>query len=81
MNVNLENTIPGMTPKTSSFNTEDYSIKYFKANLDEPSEVLALQDIESKAIRGKGEIILLSTDKMSFMDKYFVVLRYMERNY
>lgn len=76
----LENSIPGMTPKTSSFNTDDYSVKYYKANLDEPADVMALQEIESRAIKGNGSVILLTTDKMSFMDKYFVVIKYMEKN-
>lgn len=73
--------IPGMTPKSgaASVDLKDYSVKYYKANLDEPSDTTHLQDIETRGIRGDG-IVVLTREKFTFMDKFFLVIQYMEKN-
>ena len=58
-----------------------YAVKYFKANMDEPADMLELSDIETKALHAKPgdeEVVLMSTDKFTFMDKYFIILKYLE---
>jgi len=63
----------------------NYSVKYFKASMDEPGDMLELSQIETKAIRGshekpsEAEIVLLDKDKFTFMDKYFIIVKYLEK--
>ena len=74
-----EFSLPGLTSKSSGIDMKKYSVRYYKANLDEPVDVMTLQDIETKGVRG-DEVLILTRDKMSFMDKYFLVVCYLEKN-
>ena len=58
---------------------ESYSIKYKKFNLDEPGDVMELQNIETKGLRGQ-DIVILKKEHFVFMDKIYFVLQYMEQN-
>ena len=72
--------IPGFAPSINSAKQLDkYSIKYIRADLGEPADVFELCEIETKGLKG-DEIVLLSKDKYVFMDKYFIVLQYVEKN-
>ena len=71
--------LPDFTSKATGIDFNKYSVKYYKADLDEPTDVLHLQEIETRGIRG-NDVLILNRDKMSFMDKYFLVLQYMEKN-
>lgn len=58
---------------------EKYSVKYKKFNLDEPADVIELQNIETTGLRGE-DIVVLKKDTFPFMDKFFVVIQYLEKN-
>jgi hypothetical protein len=58
---------------------EGYSVKYLKAELDNPGELLRLQEIETRGVQG-NDVILLSRDKYSFLERYFVIVQYLEKN-
>jgi hypothetical protein len=70
--------IPGLTSKSSGIDFKKYAVKYYKANLDEPIDILELQNIETRGIRGE-DVLILNRDKMSFMDKYFLIVQYLEK--
>jgi hypothetical protein len=71
--------IPGLTAKSTGIDFKKYAVKYYKANLDEPVDVMTLQDIETRGVRG-DDVLILNRDKMSFMDKYFLIVQYLEKN-
>ena len=73
--------IPGLTSKdlSGSFDPAKYSVKYFKADLGDDGDVLVLQEIETRGVRGK-DVLILSLDKFTFMDRYLVVVKYLEKN-
>jgi hypothetical protein len=69
--------LPSFGP-TPSDELSDYEVKYFKANVDEPVERAELSIIETKGLKGT-DVVILSKDKFTFMDKYFVIVQYMEK--
>lgn len=79
-NIKIEDIgLPGFTSKDNQvIDYKNYSVKYFKADLDKDEDRSFLQDIITRCMR--GEFLLLSRDKMSFMDKYFMVVEYMEKD-
>jgi hypothetical protein len=82
-NIKDPGNMPGVSSKLSNkTGYEKYTVKYYKANMDEPVDMLELSNIETRAIRatpGAEEIVLVDKDKFTFMDKYYIVLKYMER--
>ncbi len=77
-----ELSIPGITAKigTSAHKyMQDYSVKYFKGDLDDLGDLTFIQDIETRAIRGE-DIVILTKDHYSFMAQYFIIISYMEKN-
>lgn len=72
--------MPGISDKMNpSKGLEGYSVKYFKADLDDEGDLLELQRIETDGIRGDN-VVILTKDKFTFMERYFLVVSYMERN-
>lgn len=72
--------LPGMTSRnTQGINLNEYSVKYFKADLGSDEDRTFLQDIETRGVHLNGGVMLLSRDKMSFMDRYFVIVQYLEK--
>lgn len=72
--------MPGVMPAKNSLSK--YVVKYYKANTDEPADMLKLSEIETMAIHSNpanADVVLMSTDKFTFMDKYFIVIKYLER--
>ena len=72
--------MPGMLP-TAEFNDEisaNYTVKYFRGDLDEVPDVLELQRIETVGLKG-DEIILCDRQTYSFEGRFFVVLRYYQK--
>lgn len=73
-----------MMPSIGNFGTaEDYDVnkyvvRYFKANLNDDIDRSTLSEIETRGIRNDG-IVLLSTNTMTFMDQFFVIVKYMEK--
>jgi hypothetical protein len=56
----------------------DYSVKYKKFNLDEASDVLELQLLETTGLRGQ-DVVILKKDTFVFMSSFFIVIQYMEK--
>lgn len=72
--------MPGISEKFGTSKTlEDFSVKYFKADLDDLSALSELQRIETEGIKGQ-DVVVLTKDKFTFMEKYFIIISYMERN-
>ena len=61
-------------------NGDGYTVKYFKADMDDVVEMAELSMIVTKSIQSDGDIILLSKDKYTFLERMFLVVEYMERN-
>jgi hypothetical protein len=74
--------VPSMADGLKNVSSKDldgYSIKYIKADMDDLAAVADLQRVETLGLRGDS-IILLNRDKYTFLERYFIVLQYMERN-
>ena len=74
--------MPGISGNLSDMKLEKYKIKYLKVDLDDAAGMLELSDIETKALHskpGNEEIVLVSTNNFTFMEKYFIILKYLER--
>lgn len=56
----------------------NYTVKYFKANIDEPGDVNELQRLETLGLQG-DEIVLCDRQTYSFEGNFFVVLRYYQK--
>lgn len=77
-----EFSLPPMADGLKNSSTGDmsnYSVKYIKADIDDVGDVMMLQEIETRGIRGT-DVILLSREKHTFLAQYFIVLQYLERN-
>lgn len=68
----------GLGPDAADELTRNYTVKYFKANIDEPSDALALQALETKSMAG-DEVILTDRQTNFYEGTFFVVLRYLEK--
>ncbi len=71
--------LPGLTTKSGVIDYSNYSVKYFKADLDDQGDLLTLQQIETRGVRGDG-VLILSRDKFTFNTSYFLIIQYMEQN-
>lgn len=58
---------------------ENYSVKTMKVDIDDPVMCMELDKIQTEGIQG-DRIVILDKDKFTFMDKYFIVVTYMEKN-
>lgn len=71
-------TIPGFGPTADKeFEAEKYSVKYVKIDMDNPSAITLLEQLETDALRNNG-IYILNKDKFTFMDRYFLIVSYLE---
>jgi hypothetical protein len=68
--------LPGFAKAPNSL--EGYVVKYLKANLDDEGSRAELEIIETRGLEG-DEIILLGKKEFNFMDKYYIVLQYLEK--
>lgn len=73
-------TMPGMMAKSTSqmLDYKDYRIRYYKANLSSPEDLMMLENLTTEGIKGEN-IVVLGTDKYSFQRDFFVVLTYAEK--
>lgn len=72
--------LPGITKKLSDTSVFDnYTVKWKQFDLSNTDHILELSVIETEGMKGDN-IVLISSDKFTFMDRYFVILRYMEKN-
>jgi hypothetical protein len=73
---------PGSGKLNGQVDLSSYSVKYMKADIDDAAAMLELSTIETRAIHAKPgdeDVVLLEKDKFTFMDKYFIILKYLER--
>ena len=73
-----ETSMPGMAGVTAK-QLKGYSIKFYKADIDDLEEITMLQDIETRGLQG-NTIVILEHDKFIFMDKYYIIVKYMEKS-
>lgn len=55
-----------------------YTVKYFKADLDDPGQLLELQSLETESILG-DRVVLTDRKTSSDAGRFFVILRYLEK--
>lgn len=72
-----EISIPGFGPIAKK-STDSYAVRYCKANLDEVDQRMALEEIETRGLKGE-EIVIIQRQNFTFMDKMFMVLTYLEK--
>lgn len=76
--------MPGISSQLSGKKTglDKYSVKYYKANMDEVGDMLELSSIETRALRAKPgdeDIVLIDKNSFTFMDKCFLIIKYLEK--
>lgn len=64
--------------QAGSLDPKDYRVRYFKADISDAGDLGTLELIETEALEGTDKI-LLSKDKFSFQDNFFVVITYLEK--
>lgn len=73
-----ESMFPGFGPKKideSDFN--NYRVRYAQIDMMDPGSRAELEIIETRAIKNQG-IVVLTKDTFTFMDKYYMVISYLE---
>ncbi len=74
--------MPGMgltTQENDNYEVfKNYTVRYYKADIDDPEQVNMLQMLETKSLLA-DEIVL--TDRQTWSDKgsFFVIIRYLEK--
>lgn len=68
--------IPGFL-STKKADATKYKVRYQKLNLDEIGDIVELENIETRAIRGEG-VFVMSKKDFAFMDKIFILISYLE---
>jgi hypothetical protein len=69
---------PGFGPKAlDESDYKNYKVRYAMIDIMDPGSRAELEIIETKAVKGEG-IIVLTKDKYTFMDKFFIVVSYLE---
>lgn len=61
----------------TNFDPTNYRVRYGKYDLDDMGAMAELELVETRGLVAK-EIVVLTKDKMSFMDKFFVIITYLE---
>lgn len=73
--------MPGILPtynESDNYIADNYTVKYFRGDLDEPGEVAELQRIETISLKG-DDYVLCDRQTYSFEGRFFVVLRYYQK--
>lgn len=69
--------LPSMGPSLR-IDPKKYAIRYMKVCIDNVEKLAELEILETRGLEGK-DILILSREKYNFMDKYYVVVNYMEK--
>jgi hypothetical protein len=77
--INSEDSVfPGFGPKpVDETDYKNYRVRYAYIDIQDIGSRTELEIIETKAIKGEGIIVLTKKD-FTFMDKFFIVVSYME---
>jgi hypothetical protein len=72
-------TFPGFGPKKKfdEVDFNNYRVRYEYIDIMDAGSKATLEIIETKAFRNQG-IVVLTKDKFTFMDKYFILISYLE---
>lgn len=69
---------PGFGPKKiDPSDYHNYRVKYAHIDLMDPGSRAELEIIETRAVKDQG-VVVLTKDKYTFMDKFFIVISYLE---
>lgn len=74
--------VPGISSKMGKSNSDPlagYSLKYFKADIDDETAKWELTRIMTEGLRG-DRVVILKEDKHTFLAQYFVVIQYLEKD-
>lgn len=72
-------TIPGFGPaQQAEFDPKKFKVRWTKIDFDDAGSLAELEILETKALRNEGTYIL-SKDKFVFMDKYYMIVSYLEQ--
>lgn len=55
----------------------NYNVRYAKIDMDDLGSRTEIELLETRAIQDRG-IVILTKDKFTFMDKYFMIISYLE---
>lgn len=71
--------MPGFGPKggNTNFDPLKYRVRYGKYDMDDMGAIAELEIIETKGLAAT-EIVVLNKDKYTFLEKYFLVVTYLE---
>ena len=58
----------------------NYSVKYFKADMDDLVQMAELQVIMTRGIAGSGDVLILKEESFVFMSQRFICVQYLEKN-
>lgn len=83
LNVQDASTMPGMLSAKHEADDsneifKNYTVKYFKADLDEPDQLIELQRLETLSILAE-QIVLTDRKTSSDAGRFYVILRYLEK--
>lgn len=71
-------TLPGFGPtQQAEFDGTKYKVRYSKIDLSDAGSIAELEILETKALHNDG-VFILNKDKFTFMDKYFIIIAYLE---
>lgn len=74
----LEQAMPGLGKASNGF--EDFKVKIQKFDLDDPIDVVTLEQILTKGMIKTGESVLIfEKQTFTFNDQYFMVVTYAEK--
>lgn len=62
----------------SDMDPKKFRVRYGKYDLDDMGAIAELELVETRGLFGV-DIVVLNKDKMAFMDKYFLIVTYLER--
>lgn len=81
MPMRVENiSIPGFGPASANTGKLDplkWRVRYGKFDMDDMGSVAELEIIETRGLSGT-DILVLNKDKYTFLEKYFLVVTYLE---
>lgn len=71
--------MPGLGKSSKEFSTDNFKVRYTKIDMDDLGSIAELEILKTRALRNDG-IYIMSEDKFTFMDKYFIIVSYLEKD-
>lgn len=70
--------MPGFGSNNLAFDPLKYRVRYLRVDFAEAGDVAQLEEVETRGLAGK-EVVIMSKEKYTFMDKFFFIVCYLER--